>query len=62
MAEVAAAEQERETLNTGTKPIAESHKFDQSRLHDWMAGNVEATPVRWRCDSSRADSRIPPTS
>jgi aminoglycoside phosphotransferase (APT) family kinase protein len=50
MAEVEAAEQEREALNTGTKPIAESHKFDQSRLHDWMTGNVEgyAAPLEVR--------------
>src|SRR6201993_434009 len=41
MAEVETAEQQREQLNTGTKPVAESHRFDEARLHDWMEGNVE---------------------
>ena len=27
---VDAAEQEREALNTGTKPVADSHKFDEA--------------------------------
>jgi aminoglycoside phosphotransferase (APT) family kinase protein len=37
---VDAAEQEREQLNTGTKPVAESHKFDEVALHLWMTANV----------------------
>ena len=36
-----AAEQEREKLNTGTKPVAESHRFDEARLEAWMKANVE---------------------
>jgi hypothetical protein len=35
-----AAEQEREQLNTGTKPVAESHRFDEDALHCWMTANV----------------------
>ena len=35
------AEQVREQQNTGTKEVVESHKFDESRLHDWMQANVE---------------------
>ncbi|HWA63215.1 MAG TPA: phosphotransferase [Caulobacteraceae bacterium] len=35
-----AAEQEREQLNSGTKPVAESHRFDESRLDAWMKANV----------------------
>ena len=35
------AEQQREQLNTGTKPVAESHRFDEAALARWMAGNVE---------------------
>jgi aminoglycoside phosphotransferase (APT) family kinase protein len=38
---VATAEQERETLNTGTKPVAETHRFDESRLAAWMKDNVQ---------------------
>jgi aminoglycoside phosphotransferase (APT) family kinase protein len=41
MAEVNAAEQQREQLNTGTKEVAESHRFDESRLAAWMQANVE---------------------
>jgi aminoglycoside phosphotransferase (APT) family kinase protein len=37
---VDAAEQEREQLNTGTKPVADSHKFDEAALHRWMQANV----------------------
>lgn len=37
---VDAAEQEREQLNTGTKPVAESHRFDEASLARWMAANV----------------------
>jgi len=35
------AEQQRESLNTGTKPVAESHKFDEAALEAWMQANVE---------------------
>jgi aminoglycoside phosphotransferase (APT) family kinase protein len=38
---VDAAEQEREQLNTGTKEVAESHRFDEARLAAWMQSNVE---------------------
>ena len=38
---VDAAEQEREQLNTGTKPVAESHRFDEARLAEWMQAHVE---------------------
>ncbi|MDR3510019.1 MAG: phosphotransferase family protein [Caulobacteraceae bacterium] len=41
MAEVDAAEQQREQLNTGTKPVAESHRFDEAKLAAWMQANVE---------------------
>ena len=41
MAEVDTAEQQREQLNTGTKPVAESHSFDEARLLAWMQANVE---------------------
>ena len=34
------AEQEREALNTGTKDVAESHRFDEGALHAWMQANV----------------------
>jgi aminoglycoside phosphotransferase (APT) family kinase protein len=37
---VDAAEQEREALNTGTKAVAESHKFDEVALDRWMTANV----------------------
>src|SRR3954468_12364219 len=37
---VDAAEQEREALNTGTKAVAESHKFDEASLARWMTANV----------------------
>jgi aminoglycoside phosphotransferase (APT) family kinase protein len=36
-----AAEQQREQLNTGTKEVAESHRFDEAALAAWMAANVE---------------------
>ena len=39
--DAATAEQEREALNSGTKPVADSHKFDESRLDAWMKANVE---------------------
>jgi len=35
-----AAEQEREQLNTGTKPVAETHRFDEAALARWMTANV----------------------
>ena len=37
---VDAAEQEREQLNTGTKAVAESHRFDEAALARWMEANV----------------------
>jgi aminoglycoside phosphotransferase (APT) family kinase protein len=40
MAEVD-AEQEREKANTGTKDVAESHRFDEAKLARWMEANVE---------------------
>src|SRR5579862_6385345 len=38
---VAAEERTREMLNTGTKEVAETHKFDEGALAAWMAANVE---------------------
>jgi len=38
---VDAAEQQREQLNTGTKEVAESHRFDEAALARWMEANVE---------------------
>ncbi|OYU71203.1 MAG: phosphotransferase family protein [Alphaproteobacteria bacterium PA2] len=35
------AEQEREAANSGTKDVAESHRFDESALAAWMQANVE---------------------
>lgn len=35
------AEQEREALNSGTKSVAESHRFDEASLLAWMQANVE---------------------
>jgi aminoglycoside phosphotransferase (APT) family kinase protein len=40
MADVNTGEQEREQLNTGTKPVADSHKFDEVALETWMRANV----------------------
>ena len=37
----ASDEQAREAMNTGTKPVAESHRFDESRLAEWMSAHVE---------------------
>ncbi|MEO8812738.1 MAG: phosphotransferase family protein [Caulobacteraceae bacterium] len=34
-------EQLREAQNTGVKPVAESHRFDEARLAAWMGANVE---------------------
>jgi aminoglycoside phosphotransferase (APT) family kinase protein len=50
MADEVAAEQQREHQNTGTKDIAESHRFDESRLDAWMQANVEgyAGPLQVR--------------
>ncbi|MDZ4374114.1 MAG: phosphotransferase family protein [Phenylobacterium sp.] len=36
-----AAEQAREQANTGTKDVAESHRFDEATLDAWMKANVE---------------------
>jgi aminoglycoside phosphotransferase (APT) family kinase protein len=33
-------EQQREQLNTGTKPVAESHRFDEAALERWLKANV----------------------
>ena len=33
-------EQLREAQNTGTKPVAESHRFDEARLAGWLKANV----------------------
>ena len=38
MAEAEAAEQAREQANTGTKEVAESHRFDEASLERWMTG------------------------
>lgn len=35
------AEQEREAANSGTKDVAESHRFDEGALAAWMQANVE---------------------
>lgn len=40
MAVADAAEQQREQANTGTKPVAESHRFDEAALDRWMKANV----------------------
>ena len=34
-------EQTREALNTGTKPVVDRHRFDESRLAAWLEANVE---------------------
>jgi aminoglycoside phosphotransferase (APT) family kinase protein len=36
----AEAERQREALNSGTKEVADSHRFDESRLDAWMKANV----------------------
>ena len=41
MSEAEAAEQAREQANTGTKDVAESHRFDEAALVRWMQANVE---------------------
>jgi aminoglycoside phosphotransferase (APT) family kinase protein len=42
MAEAEASDDERtrEMLNSGTKEVAESHRFDEAALHGWMQANV----------------------
>jgi len=40
--ETATAEQVREAQNTGVKPVAESHRFDEARLAAWLETNVES--------------------
>ena len=37
----ASDEQTREQMNTGTKPVVESHRFDEGKLAEWMAANVD---------------------
>jgi len=46
----AEAERLREAQNTGVKPVAESHRFDEDALAGWMAANVEgfAAPLEVR--------------
>jgi aminoglycoside phosphotransferase (APT) family kinase protein len=46
----ASDEQTREQQNTGVKPVAESHRFDEGKLAEWMAANVEgyAGPLQVR--------------
>jgi aminoglycoside phosphotransferase (APT) family kinase protein len=39
-AEASADERTRELLNTGTKEVAESHRFDEGALDRWMGANV----------------------
>ena len=39
-AEASAEERTRELLNTGTKEVAESHRFDEAALDRWMQANV----------------------
>jgi aminoglycoside phosphotransferase (APT) family kinase protein len=39
--DTATEEQAREQLNTGTKPVAESHRFDEARLAAWLEANIE---------------------
>ena len=34
-------EQRREQLNTGTKPVAAAHRFDEGRLAAWMTEHIE---------------------
>lgn len=41
MAVAQTAEQEREALNTGTKPVADAHRFDETKLAAWLEANVE---------------------
>jgi len=41
MVDVQAQEQEREQQNTGTKPVADSHRFDEAALDAWLRANVQ---------------------
>ena len=36
-----AEEQVREQLNTGTKPVVDSHRFDENALAEWMTAKVD---------------------
>ena len=38
--EASAEERTREMQNSGTKEVAESHRFDEARLHAWMQANI----------------------
>jgi aminoglycoside phosphotransferase (APT) family kinase protein len=40
-AEARSAEQVREALNTGTKPVADGHRFNEGQLATWMANHVD---------------------
>jgi aminoglycoside phosphotransferase (APT) family kinase protein len=40
MADVAAAEPTAQDLNSGTKPVEETHRIDEARLAEWLAANV----------------------
>src|SRR5476649_3106076 len=37
---IAAEEHTRELTNSGTKDVADSHKFDEGKLANWMSANV----------------------
>ena len=41
MADAQTPEQQREQQNTGTKPVAESHKFDEAALEAWLKAHVD---------------------
>src|SRR5271154_6169397 len=38
--EASAEERTREMQNSGTKEVAESHRFDEAKLHEWMQANI----------------------
>jgi aminoglycoside phosphotransferase (APT) family kinase protein len=40
MSDPLTVEQERERINSGVKPVAETHRFDEARLDAWMRANV----------------------
>ena len=40
MADVAAIEPTAQDLNSGTKPVEETHRIDEARLAEWLAANV----------------------
>ncbi len=48
--DLADAERLREAQNTGVKPVADSHRFNQARLAEWMEAHVEgfAGPLQVR--------------